>query len=278
MTDQRSNPPAAARRAQIRALIAEQGFVRVADLSRQFCVSEVTVRTDLVALADGQGVQRVHGGAVAGPAVGPPAVGTTAIELPFEQSMRAAADEKARIGHAAAALICSDQAVIFDVGTTTTAIALAMLARDDLTNVVVITSALNIALALESAIPRFTVVVTGGTLRPLQHSLVDPLAGAVLDQIRADIAFIGCGGVDSLAGVTNVNLPEAAVKRRMIAAAARTVVVADSSKLAVTQLSRVAKISEIDTVVTGSEADRHELSLLRAAGVTIIQAGAAAHR
>ena len=41
----------------------------------------------------------------------------------------------------------------------------------------------NIALELESAIPRFTVVVTGGTLRPMQHSLVDPLGGLMLERI-----------------------------------------------------------------------------------------------
>jgi hypothetical protein len=34
-------------------------------------------------------------------------------------------------------------------------------------------------LELELAIPRLRVVVTGGTLRPLQHSLVDPLGGTI---------------------------------------------------------------------------------------------------
>jgi DeoR family transcriptional regulator of aga operon len=47
----------------------------------------------------------------------------------------------------------------------------------ELRDVVVFTNALNIAFVLEAATPRMTVVVTGGTLRPLQHSLVDPLAG-----------------------------------------------------------------------------------------------------
>lgn len=187
--------------------------------------------------------------------------------------MFSAADEKSRIGRAAAALIESDQAIVLDVGTTTTAIAMAMLERDDLQNVVVITNALNIALALESAIPRVTVIVTGGTLRPLQHSLVDPLAGVVLDRIRADLAFIGCGGVDSIAGITNVNLPEADMKRRMLAAAARSIVVADSSKLGVTQLSRVAPIGEIDTLITGAEGDRRQLELLRLAGLRVTLAG-----
>jgi DeoR family transcriptional regulator of aga operon len=258
--------PAATRRDQIISIVGERGFAKVTQLSQHFGVSEVTVRADLDLLAQANAVQRVHGGAVA-------AQHSRGLEHPFEQSMLAAADEKSRIGRAAAALIESDQAVVLDVGTTTTSIALAMLERDDLHNVVVITNALNIAVALESAIPRFTVVVTGGTLRPLQHSLVDPLAGVVLDRIRADLAFVGCSGVDSIAGITNVNLPEADVKRRMLAAAARSVVVADSTKLGITQLSRVAPIESIDTLITGDEADSGQLERLRATGLRIILAG-----
>ena len=259
------SPPAAARREQILTLIGEQGFARVAQLSRHFGISEVTIRSDLDALAEIQAVLRVHGGAV-------PNARTSSLEQPFEQSALTASDEKARIGRAAAALVESDQAVVLDVGTTTTAIATALLARDDLRNVVIITNALNIALALEAVIPRFTVIVTGGTLRPLQHSLVDPLAAVVLDQVRGDIAFIGCSGVDVRAGVTNVNLPEADMKRRMLAAASRRIVVADSSKLGVAQLSRVAPLDAIDSLITGSEADASQLERLTAAGLDVIRA------
>jgi len=255
MSDAAPLLPAAVRRARMLEHIQAQGFARVAELSALFGVSEVTVRADLESLA----VQRVHGGAVA----------TQRIENAFEQSLLDASDEKRRIGVAAAALVESGQAVVLDVGTTTTAVAAALLERADLRDVVVITNALNIAMLLEAAIPRFTVVVTGGTLRPLQHSLVDPLAGAVLDHIRADLAFIGCSGVDVVAGITNINLPEADVKRRMLATAARSIVVADSGKLGVAQLSRVAQLADIDALITVAEADT---AALRAAGLEVIPA------
>jgi hypothetical protein len=67
--------------------------------------------------------------------------------------------------------------------------------RDDLEDIVVLTNALPIALELEPAIPRFSVIVTGGTLRPLQHSLMNPLATTLLEQLHVDTAFIGCTGV-----------------------------------------------------------------------------------
>src|SRR5436305_145936 len=79
----------------------------------------------------------------------------------------------------------------------------------------------------------------GGTLRPLQHSLVDPLATLVLDQIAVDTVFLGCNGVDAEAGVTNVNLPEAEMKKAMLRVGKRTVVLADSSKLGRVELAQL---------------------------------------
>ena len=256
--------PAAVRRERIVAIVEQHGFAKVAELSDRFGTSEVTTRADLDALAESRSVQRIHGGAIA----------NSASELPFEATTLEAAAAKRAIGLAAASIVESGQAIILDVGTTTTAIARALLDRADLKNVVVITNALNIALALEHAIPRFEVIVTGGTLRPLQHSLVDPLAGAVLQHIHADLAFIGCSGVDPKAGITNVNLPEADIKRRMIAAAGRTIVVADGSKLGVAQHSRVAALSDIDTIITSSDAEPASVAQLTAVGPRVVIADA----
>lgn len=258
--------PAAVRRDRIVAIVEERSFARVTDLSERFGVSEVTTRADLDALANASIVQRIHGGAIANSR-------QPVDEQPFEETSLASAAQKRAIGIAAAAMVESGQTVILDVGTTTAAIAAALIARADLHGLVVITNALNIAMALEPAIPRFTVIVTGGTLRPLQHSLVDPLAGAVFDSIRADIAFIGCSGIDVAAGVTNINLPEADGKRRILAAAARSVVVADGTKLGVAYNSRVATLAVIDGLITAG-ADSGAIEKLRSAGLAVTVAGA----
>lgn len=246
-------------------LVERHGFVRVRSLAKKFQVSEVTIRADLEALAAGHALQRVHGGAV-------PGLRSGAHERPFEKALLHFADEKRRIGYAAAALVDSYQAVLLDSGTTTTAVARALLHREELEDVVVITNALNIALELEPAHPRLTVVVTGGTLRPVQHSLVAPLADLVLDRIRADVAFIGCNGICAQNGVTNLSLPDADMKRRFLQAAARTVIVADSSKVGATQVSRVSPIDKVDGLVTGVEADRAELAAIADHRVQIVTA------
>ncbi|TFB60141.1 DeoR/GlpR family DNA-binding transcription regulator [Cryobacterium sp. Sr3] len=263
----RDTLPAHQRREQIQRLVGERGFVRVRELREAFGVSGVTARADLDVLESAGTVQRVHGGAV--PAA--PLSGRPLREFSFEEALASSVLPKQQIGVLAAALVTSGQSILLDVGTTTLSIAHALLARTDLTDVVIITNGLSIALALEPAIPRFTVIVTGGSLRPLQHSLVEPLARTVLSQVHADLAFIGCNGVDAGYGVTNINLPEAGVKTLMLAAATRAVVVADASKLGQVHLGQVGPLRAFDTLVTDAAADEVMLAPLREAGLTVLQ-------
>lgn len=256
--------PARIRRDRIVELVRARDFVRVAELAERFEVSEVTVRGDLDALASRGMLRRVRGGAV--PGAGP------VVERRFEESRVAAADEKRAIARAAAAMLRSGDTVILDVGTTTTAIAQAVAERDDLHDVTVFTSSLTIAMALEVATPRLTVVVTGGTLRPSQHSLVEPLAGLVLAAIHARIAFLGCNGVDVDAGVTNVNLPETQIKRLILAAAQRRVVCADHTKLGAVALAHVCDLDDVDLLLTDDGAEPELIEDLRGTGLAVEQA------
>jgi hypothetical protein len=114
---------------------------------------------------------------------------------------------------------------------------------------------------LEAGHPRFTIVVTGGTLRPKQHSLVEPLATGLFESLRVDTVFLGCNGVSVDGGVTNINLPEAYVKRAMIEAAARCVVLADSTKLGVRTLAPVCSLDDVDVLVTDGRATVGDLDV-----------------
>lgn len=247
--------PTEMRREQILAFIEAHDFARVSDLSARFGVSEVTVRGDLETLAERGQIRRIRGGARPRSLPYP--------ERPFEEMQSARVNEKLLIGRAAANLISGGETIILDVGTTTTAIARALKKREDLHDIVVFTNGINIALELETAIPRFTVVVTGGTLRPMQHSLVDPLGGPLLERINAHTVFLGCNGIEAHSGVTNVNLPEAEIKRRMLRAARRRVIVADGSKVGQVKLAYLCNIDEIDLLITDNSADPAVIKMLR---------------
>jgi len=82
--------------------------------------------------------------------------------------------------------------------------------------------------------------------------------------------FLGCNGVSVDGGVTNVNLPEAVVKRAMIDSAARCVVLADSTKLGVRTLAPVCALDEVDVLVTDERAVESEIELIRAQGVDVV--------
>lgn len=230
-----------ARRQQLARLIDERGFVRVADAADELGVSDVTIRGDLSELERRGAVVRVHGGAMP----------TAALREPtLEAALDRDAAAKRAIGVAAASLVSSGESVYVDAGSTGMAVARALVERRDLHDVTVVTCGLTIALALEEAIPRFTVIVTGGTLRALQHSLVSPFAAHLLESVRLDAAFIGCNGIHPTDGVTNVNLAEAEIKTRVLGVSRRHVIVADATKVGRTDLAVIAPVAAFDTLVT----------------------------
>jgi DeoR family transcriptional regulator, aga operon transcriptional repressor len=253
--------PPVLRRERMLAEIREREFVRVGELSSRFGVSEMTVRGDLDSLAARGKVHRVRGGAI------PRLIARQ--EQPFEDSVASFAAEKVAIGQVAAALLEDGETVLIDVGSTAAAAARAIVARTELDDVVVFTNGLKTALELEPASPRVTVVVLGGTLRPLQHSLVDPLATLILEQISVKTVLLGCNGVDVGGGVTNINLPEAEVKKRMLAVAARRIVLADGSKLGRVEVARLCSLDAVDMVITGRSADPGMVDALRERGCDV---------
>ena len=237
--------PAELRRARIADRVRLDGILRVADAASEFGVSEVTIRSDLGRLEAAGLVRRVHGAAL--PVPGAPR------EEPVERVSARDAAAKRAIGRRAASLVGSGTSVLLDVGSTTLAVAHALVdraERGELDELVVVTNGLAIALALEPAVPRITVVLTGGTLRPLQHSLVDPGASAALAELHVDLAILGCNGVDAEGRITNLNLAEAEVKRAMLAASAAQLVVADAAKLGVRHLGTIGVAGGATTLVT----------------------------
>jgi DeoR family transcriptional regulator of aga operon len=252
------------RRDRMLALIKEREFVRVGELSDWFGISEVTVRNDLAALAERGQIHRIRGGAIPRAALGE--------ERPFEEAETSFTAEKLAIGRRAADLIRDGESVVIDVGTTAVAAARALAARTGLRDVVVFTNGLKTALALEPGIPRMTVIVLGGTLRPFQHSLVDPFATHILDQLSVNTLLLGCNGVHPTAGVTNSNPAEAQIKREMVRIARRCIVVADGSKIGRVELSHVCGIDQVDMLITGESAGAAVLDTLSERGCEVVVA------
>jgi len=249
---------ASLRQSAIRRELEGTGRVSIAGLKDRLAVSEVTIRADLKHLEQRGVLTRVRGGAVAA------RYGT--LELPLEQAITANRAEKIAIGARAASMVRDGQTVIIDVGSTTTEMARAL--SPDLSGVNVITNGLNIALILE-AFPGISVIVTGGTLRRLQHSLVAPLGTLLLGQLRADVAFLGCNGVHPARGFTNTNIAEAEIKQAMVRSADHVVVLADHDKIGKVASAFVADVPAANLLITDANADEAVLENLRSAGLSV---------
>ncbi len=250
------------RRKRILERLEREGALKVRDLAREFGVSQVTIRADLAALEREGRLVRTRGGAL------PPEPGR--FELPLWESQRVHLKEKAAIGRYAAGLVEDGETIFVDVGSTTTEFARAL--SPELKDVLVVTNALNIALLLE-AHPGVRVVVTGGTLRALQHSLVNPFGTRVLEAFYADKAFLGANGIHPEAGVTNANVAEAEIKRVMVTHARSAYVLADHSKLLRVATARFATLAEVTALVTDDGADPEAVAALERAGLEVLRAG-----
>ena len=124
-------------------------------------------------------------------------------------------------------------------------------------NLTVVTNSLPVAELLHaSARDDLTVILTGGVRTP-SDALVGPVAVSALRSLHVDWLFMGVHGFDARAGFTSPNLVESETNRALIAAARQVVVTADSTKWGVVGLSSMARLDEVDVLVTDDGLD-HE--------------------
>ncbi|WP_425145949.1 DeoR/GlpR family DNA-binding transcription regulator [Deinococcus sp.] len=223
------------RQQQILARLSQSGRVEVLELARALKVSEDTVRRDLRAL-EGRGyLHKTYGGAVA--------------LDPGHMTWKARADlkagAKAGIAALAAPLVEAGQSLLLDAGSTVLELARRLHVRP----LNVLTNSLDIA-AVFAAEAGVQLSLTGGDWDVSARYLVGTQAVQTLAQRRADWAFLGACAFHPRAGVTSVSAADAAVKRAMILAADRVVVLADSSKAGQIAPYLVAPLGRLYALIT----------------------------
>jgi DeoR family transcriptional regulator of aga operon len=246
------------RRRRIRELLREEGRVTVDSLSARFGTSLVTIRADLAALEAAGALTRTHGGALPLTEGGDESLGVKQLQHHAE---------KVRIAHAAVALIREGETIILDSGTTTAEIARAI-RKVDLKSINVITNALNVA-ALLMDIPSVRLIMPGGILRRESNSLSGHLAEAALANLQADRLYLGADGIDPEIGVMTPHLQEAELNAHMIRISRQVIVVADSSKLIRRNISLIAKVEQLNMLITDTAAPAHAVEQLRQRGVEV---------
>ncbi len=230
------------RRQNILARIEQQRRVSVAELSRQLGVSEVTIRTDLQALADEQLIVRTHGGAIA--------VREGKPDLALIRRRQQQVQQKNKIGQAAAAMVSDEEAIFLDSSSTTLALTRHLKQRRRLT---LITNSLVVAQEMLDA-SGVTVVMPGGTLQREMASLIDVNGLELLQRFHIQKGFFGAHGISLQEGLTDVSAGEAEFKRLLIQRCYQVVALLDATKWGKVGLASFASLDDVDAIITDSGA------------------------
>jgi DeoR family fructose operon transcriptional repressor len=233
------------------------GRVDVLSLATEFDVTAETVRRDLKALDRAGLVRRVHGGAI------------PAGQLDFEPDLAAresaATDEKERIAQAAVEELPAKGSVVLDAGTTTSRLATAIPLDAALT---VVTHALPTAARLADH-PGIELHIVGGRVRHRTRAAVDAWALRNYGEINADVLFLATNGFSLDGGLTTPDLAEAAVKRTIMAAARRVILLADSTKVGQDHFARFGDLSHVDLLITDTGLSSDDARLIEAQGTSV---------
>lgn len=227
----------------------------MADLAELTGASSVTIRRDLAELEAHGALSRTHGGARQAFTRGSP--------LPFSSRLDSDLDSKRALAEVAAGLVADHESVIVDNGTTCLEVA-RLLAGRPLT---VLALSLHAAAALASR-PGVYVTVPGGPVET--DSLAMTAAGIeTVRDIRADVAVIGACSASSTHGLTSTTFEDAALKRAVLGASSRTILVAGAEKLRRSSTFRFGGPEDLTHLVTTKDAPDDVLAMFRDVGVDV---------
>jgi DeoR family transcriptional regulator, fructose operon transcriptional repressor len=244
------------RRRAILAELRQAQAVSADDLAQRFGVSAETIRRDLRGLRDRGLLERVYGGALS----------VRSSEGTFAARSTQYRDRKLAIARVAVAMIEPEDTIVIDVGTTALEVARAL---PESFRGRVLTNSVPAAMELAGR-DEIELQLCGGQVRPGDAACYGAQAEAFFAEFYADKAFLGSGGVDPRAGLTDYHPPEVVTRRTIIAHCAASYVLADSSKLGAIAVHRVCPLNRITAVLTDHHASPEIVEALIEGGGTVL--------
>jgi DeoR family glycerol-3-phosphate regulon repressor len=218
-------------------LARQTGRVMVDELAEQFDVTPQTIRKDLNELCEKRLLTRVHGGAILSSGVE---------NVGYDARRAIASEEKEAIAHVAAERIPNSASLFINIGTTTEAVARALLQHNGL---MVITNNLNVA-SLMRVYPQIEVVLAGGVVRHSDGGIIGEAAVDLIRQFKVDFAVIGASAIDEDGALLDYDYREVRVAQSIISNARHVMLVCDATKFERSAPVRIAHISQVDTFIT----------------------------
>ncbi len=234
------------RREKILEILNTQGQVKVSELSRDFGISSITIRSDLAGLEDKGLLFRIHGGAINSY--------KSYCDMDLQQRLGTNLRAKQLIAKRAVEMVKDHDTVMFNSGTTTLTVFRALPAQFQLN---IVTNSISIALEA-SGNPNFNVVLLGGFVNPKYQFIYGDDAVSQLKNYHADKLFLSVDGISQRSGLTTYYDREAELARLMLSQSASKIIVADSSKLGRTAFVNIAETASADCFITDEQPEYTE--------------------
>lgn len=249
------------RQASIVDIIEKNKTISLEEIKRQFRVSDMTARRDLLLLEKQGYIARIKGGAI---------VKKKIIKLhhSFHEREKLHITEKKAIAMKAVELIEANEKIILDAGTTTLCIAKELSKREK--RLTVATNSLAVANVLSDS--PVDVMIFGGYIRKEVPDLIGPLTEKYLTEFHADKLFIGCDGIVIDQGLYTSDLYLSSIDEKMMKIADRVILITDSSKFGKKAFMKYSTVDIIDTVVTDSNINQNVIKQLSDRGIRVLVA------
>lgn len=226
------------RRQNIIKQISVNRSVKVTDLSKEFGVTEETIRRDLEKLEQEGKLMRTYGGAVS--------IKKVNEELPISIRLKENVEGKALIGQIVSGLIQEGDVIMMGTGTTNFEFARKISYYKDIT---VITNSLGVLSGFVQN-NEIRVISVGGTLLRKALAFVGPVAVKNINSYYVDKVILSCKGIDMERGIMESSEIELDIKRAMIKAGKTVVLAIDHTKFNLCSMFSLFDFTDIDIVVT----------------------------
>lgn len=248
------------RHAKILAALKEKGSVTTAWLTEEFQVSVETVRRDLLQLESQGQLQRVHGGAIA--------IGRMRQAADLPQRLEDNPAGKAELCETAARLVCDDEVIFVDSGSTAVFFAKALKKRQ-FSRLTVITHCLDV-FCLLSDTDGIAPILCGGHYLRQEKAFYGHLALQTLKHLHAQKAFLFPSAVSLKNGISDFNHELLPVQAMLLENCDHVFILADSEKFECSALLQLSSMSPSFTYITDSALSPHTAALYREQGLHII--------
>ena len=222
--------------------------MQISELVSMLGVSEMTVHRDLDVLQREGYLTKLRGGAVLNEST----TRQNSADYHYSRVQNLYIDEKRAIAREALGLISDRETIILDNSTTAYQLARLLKDRNQLTVIATNPGVFN-ELMQESNISLYS---TGGLYSSQTNSFVGSAAEDFVSRLDITTCVIGANSVSLENGVTDPYPAEASLKRKMIAASRRTLLLADHNKFNRAATENVADIGKIDCIITDWKTDR----------------------